>query len=339
MPRVLYIDDDEGLQVLTSRALRRRGFEVETAGDADTGVARLAEGGFDLVAIDHYMPGKTGLEALGAIAALPAPPPVVFVTGSDETSVAVAALKAGASDYVVKTVGDEFFDLLASSFQQSLDRRALLAAKEEAEQALRTSNERLAAMVKEANHRVANSLQILSAFVNLQAAGVASDEAKNALKDTQQRIAAIAQVHRRLYNSDDIASIDMAEYLQPLAEELAATWSTPSSPRKVSLDADAVRLKTDRAVSVGIIVSELVGNACKYAYEGNRAGEVRICLKLSDKRFLLSVEDDGPGFDPLAKPKGTGIGTRLIKAMAQSLNAELDYGAGPGARIAVSAAI
>ena len=339
MPRVLYIDDDEGLQVLTSRALRRRGFEVETAGDAATGVARLAEGGFDLVAIDHYMPGKTGLEALGAIAALPAPPPVVFVTGSDETSVAVAALKAGASDYVVKTVGDEFFDLLASSFQQSLDRRALLAAKEEAEQALRTSNERLAAMVKEANHRVANSLQILSAFVNLQAAGVASDEAKNALKDTQQRIAAIAQVHRRLYNSDDIASIDMAEYLQPLAEELAATWSTPSSPRKVSLDADAVRLKTDRAVSVGIIVSELVGNACKYAYEGNRAGEVRICLKLSDKRFLLSVEDDGPGFDPLAKPKGTGIGTRLIKAMAQSLNAELDYGAGPGARIAVSAAI
>ncbi|TFF22903.1 response regulator [Jiella endophytica] len=339
MPRVLYIDDDEALRVLTSRALRRRGFDVETAGDADSGVSRLVESHFDLVAIDHYMPGKTGLEALSVIAALAAPPPVVFVTGSDETAVAIAALKAGASDYVVKTVGEEFFDLLASSFHQSLERRALVAAKEEAERALRASNERLAAMVKEANHRVANSLQILSAFVNLQAAGVTSDEAKSALKDTQQRIAAIAQVHRRLYNSDDIASIDMAEYLQPLAEELAATWSTPTSPRKVTVKADPVRLPTDKAVSVGIIVTELVGNACKYAYVGAEPGEVRIRLAEEKPMFRLSVEDDGPGYDPKAKPTGTGVGTRLIRAMAQSLNAEIDHGNGPGARICVTAAL
>ena len=339
MPRVLYIDDDEGLRVLTSRALRRRGFDVETAGDADSGVGRLAEGGFDLVAIDHYMPGKTGLEALEAIAALAAPPPVVFVTGSDETSVAVAALKAGASDYVVKTVGEEFFDLLASSFRQSLERRALLAAKEEAEQALIASNERLAAMVKEANHRVANSLQILSAFVNLQASAATSEDAKSALKDTQQRIAAIAQVHRRLYNSDDIATIDMAEYLLPLAEELAATWSTPTSPRTVSLQSDPIRLKTDKAGSVGISVTELVGNACKYAYRNADPGEVRIRLVQETPMLRLSVEDDGPGYDPTAKPKGTGIGTRLIKAMAQSLGAEVDYGGGPGARICVTASL
>ncbi|MBP0615865.1 histidine kinase dimerization/phosphoacceptor domain -containing protein [Jiella mangrovi] len=339
MPRVLYIDDDEGLRLLTSRRLRRHGFEVETATDADSGVAMLAEGGFDLVAIDHYMPGKTGLDALAMIAALASPPPVVYVTGSDETSVAVAALKAGASDYVVKTVGEEFFDLLASSFRQSLERRALVEAKEEAEQALRASNERLAAMVKEANHRVANSLQILSAFVNIQASATVSDEAKSALKDTQQRIAAIAQVHRRLYNSDDIATIDMAEYLRPLTEELQATWSTPTSPRKVNLSADPLRLKTDRAVSLGIIVTELVSNACKYAYDRDKPGEVRIRLTQEGECFSLSVEDDGPGFDLAARPKGTGVGTRLIKAMAQSLGAELDHGEGPGARICVTAAL
>ncbi len=339
MPRVLYIDDDEGLRLLTSRRLSRRGFEVETAADADSGVARLREGGFDLVAIDHYMPGKTGLDALAMIGTLPTPPPVVYVTGSEETSVAVAALKAGATDYVVKTVGDDFFDLLASSFRQALERQALLAAKDEAEQALRASNERLAAMVKEANHRVANSLQILSAFVNIQASAVGSEEAKSALRDTQQRIAAIAQVHRRLYNSDDIATIDMAEYLLPLAEELQATWSTPSSPRKVSFLADSVRLKTDRAISVGIIVTELVGNACKYAYRPDEAGEVRIRLLHEASNFRLSVEDDGPGVDLGAKPQGTGVGTRLIRAMAQSLGADLDYGQGPGARICVTAAL
>ncbi|MBO0906369.1 histidine kinase dimerization/phosphoacceptor domain -containing protein [Jiella sonneratiae] len=339
MPRVLYIDDDEGLRLLTSRRLRRLGFTVETAADADSGVARLSEGGFDLVAIDHYMPGKTGLDALAMIGALASPPPVVYVTGSEETSVAVAALKAGATDYVVKTVGDDFFDLLASSFRQSLERRALLAAKEEAEQALRASNERLAAMVKEANHRVANSLQILSAFVNLQASAVGSDEAKSALRDTQQRIAAIAQVHRRLYNSDVVDTIDMAEYLLQLSKELEATWSTPKSPRTVDFTAEPMRLKTDRAVSLGIIVTELVGNACKYAYGEDQAGVVRIRLVKEMSRFHLRVEDDGPGVDLGAKPKGTGVGTRLIRAMAQSLGAELEYGGGPGARICVTAAL
>ncbi|MBO0661598.1 response regulator [Jiella sp. MQZ9-1] len=338
MPRVLYIDDDEVLRLLTSRALRRRGFEVETAADADSGLAKLREGGFDLAAIDHYMPGKTGLDALAMIAELPTPPPVVYVTGSEETSIAVAALKAGASDYVVKTVGDEFFDLLASSFRQSLERRALVAAKEEAERALRASNERLAALVKEANHRVANSLQILSAFVNMQASAVASDEAKSALRDTQQRIAAIAQVHRRLYDSDDIETIDVADYLVPLTKELEATWSTPASPRRLILQSESLRLKTDRAVSLGIIVTELVSNSCKYAYGENQSGEVRILLRSEGLHFKLSVEDDGPGVDLSGKPQGTGVGTRLIRAMAHSLGADLDYGLGPGGQICVTAA-
>jgi len=337
MPRVLYIDDDEGLRHLARKALRRRGFKVETADSADSGIALLKQDEFDLVAIDHYMPEKTGLDALEMIKALPVPPPVVYVTGSDETSVAVAALKAGASDYVVKTIGDEFFDLLASSFRQALDRRALVAAKDDAERALRASNERLAALLKEANHRVANSLQILSAFVNLQASSVSSEEARSALKDTQQRIAAISQVHRRLYSSDDIETIDMAEYLQPLAAELEATWSTPTSPRSVRLIAEPLRLKTDKAVSLGIIVTELVSNACKYAYRSEEAGEVRIRIAREGENFCLSVEDDGPGMDTNGKPSGTGVGTRLIRAMAMSLKAEIDHSNGPGTSVRVTA--
>ncbi|MEX6507012.1 response regulator [Jiella sp. M17.18] len=337
MPRVLYIDDDEGLRTLTRRALRRRGYEVTTAASADDGMALLDEDRFDLVAIDHYMPGKNGLEALAMIGALDAPPPVVYVTGSEETQVAVAALKAGAADYVVKTVGEDFFDLLASSFEQALERRALLAAKDEAERALRASNERLAALLKEANHRVANSLQIVGAFVQMQAASVTSEEAKIALKDTHQRITAIGQVHRRLYTSDDIETVDMAEYLGSFIAELEATWSTPGSPRLIRLVADNLRLATDKAVSVGVIVNELVGNACKYAYGAGESGEIRVFLSSENGAFRLRVEDDGRGFDPANSPKGTGIGTKLIRAMAMSLKAEIDYGLGPAMQVSVRA--
>ncbi len=323
-PRVLYIDDDEGLRRLAQRALERRGYSVELAASGPEGASRAAETDFDLVAVDHYMPGCDGLETLQMLRALPRPPPVVYVTGSEESRIAVAALKAGAVDYVVKTVGDDFFDLLDSAFRQSLEAVSLRGEKEAAEAKLLASNERLQAMLREVNHRVANSLQLVSACVRLQAGAVADAGAKLALEDTQQRIAAIAQVHQRLYNSEDVDTVDMKDYLTALAGELERTWSTPSSPRAVLLDAEPVRLKTDRAVSVGIIVTELVSNACKYAYAAGQPGEVRIVLRgEADQQFRLTVQDDGGGMAPNENPKGTGLGAKLIAAMAKGLQTSL----------------
>ncbi|WP_062112824.1 sensor histidine kinase [Aureimonas sp. AU40] len=338
MARVLYIDDDEGLCRLISRAMARRGHAVETASGGAEGVARLRAESFELVAVDHYMPGMDGLETLAAIAALPDPPPVVYVTGSEEGRVAVAALKAGAADYVVKSVGEEFFDLLQSTFRQVLDRRRLLAEKAEAEAKLRISYERLEALLKEANHRVANSLQIVSAFVRLQASAATSDEARSALRDTQQRITAIAQVHRRLYNSDDLDLVEMSDYLATLLSEVEATWSTPLAPHRLHLSAEPIRLETDSAVSMGVLVAELVSNGFKYAYPPGVVGEIRVELRAEGSGFVLRVEDDGQGFDPAAAPKGTGTGSKLVKAMASSLGAEITQENTPrGFRVVVRA--
>nr|WP_255617811.1 sensor histidine kinase [Aurantimonas sp. VKM B-3413] len=105
----------------------------------------------------------------------------------------------------------------------------------------------------------------------------------------------------------------------------------------IRLVADNIRLATDKAVSVGVIVNELVGNACKYAYANGQSGEVRVSLLRENGSFRLKVEDDGKGFDPANSPKGTGIGTKLIRAMAMSLKAELDYGAGPAMQVSIKA--
>ncbi|MBU6266101.1 MAG: response regulator, partial [Sphingomonadales bacterium] len=166
---ILYIDDDEGLRRLTRKALERRGYVVETAGSKDEGVALATARRFDLVAVDHYMPGGDGLETLEALKQLDPPPPVIYVTGSDESRLAVAALKAGAIDYVLKTANAEYFDLLGEAIGQALEAVRMRAAHARMEEELRQSHERLEALLQEANHRVANSLQLVSAMVTLQA--------------------------------------------------------------------------------------------------------------------------------------------------------------------------
>ncbi|MEO6217598.1 MAG: response regulator [Sphingomonas sp.] len=338
--RILYIDDDAGLRRLAVRTLARRGFAVTAADSGAEGVELAQADRFDLIAVDHYMPGMDGLETMKRLRALPEPPPVVYVTGSEEGRIAVAALKAGAADYVVKSVGADFFDLLASAFEQVLARSALEHAKAVAEEQLRASNERLAALLSEVNHRVANSLQLVSAMVGMQASALDDAGARAALEDTQRRIAAIAQVHRRLYTSDNVEQVDMQEYLGALVEELGETWSAEGARRILSLAADPICLPTDRAVSLGVIVTELVSNACKYAYPA-KSGEVRICLALDGERhFVLSVEDDGVGIVDGAKPRGTGLGTRLIRAMAQSLQTAIEYDPGHnGVRARLRAAL
>ncbi|ATE63690.1 response regulator [Rhizorhabdus dicambivorans] len=325
-PAILYIDDDEGLRRLTARALRRLGYRVELAAGGAEGVAMAAADRFDLVAVDHYMPGQDGLQTLSALKKLDAPPPVIFVTGSDESQLAVAALKAGAIDYVVKTVNADYFDLLGQAIAQALATVSLRREKEAAEQQLRESHARLEMLLHEVNHRVANSLQLVSAFVHMQARQLdeAESVARAALDDTQRRIAAIAQVHKRLYTSDSVEAVDMADYLASLVDELGETWSTPRAPRHIRLACEPLRLATDKAVALGIIVTELVTNACKYAYPDDGPGEVRVALSDAGEEFALRVEDDGCGMASGAA-QGTGLGTRLIRAMAQTLKARLDY--------------
>jgi len=324
--RILYIDDDPGLCRLVQKSFERQGHKVVTATSGAEGVALAAERGFDVIAVDHYMPGQDGLETLAALRRMRDCPPVVYVTGSEESRVAVAALKAGAADYIVKSAGGEFVELIEQSFTGALAAVRLQQEKLAAEQALKGSNDRLQALLREVNHRVANSLQMVSAFVHMQARGVTNEAAREALRDTDSRIKAIAQVHRRLYTSDDVESVAMDEYLAAIVAELQDTWSTPAAPRPIRLDAEKLVMKTDHAVSLGVIVNELVSNACKYAYRPEQPGEIRVRLAApSPGGFRLEIEDDGVGMAPGDKPKGSGLGSKIIQAMARSLSADFTY--------------
>ena len=131
--RILYIDDDPGLCRLVQKDLERQGYVVEIATDGAGGIARIAQGGIDVVALDHYMPNQDGLETLASIRNLAEPPPVIYVTAMQEGRVAVAALKAGATDYVAKDVQGEFLVLLPRAIDAAFDAIMLRRAKGGAE--------------------------------------------------------------------------------------------------------------------------------------------------------------------------------------------------------------
>lgn len=338
--KILYIDDDPALGRLVQKALGRQGRDVEHITFPQDGLTRILTGEFDVVVLDHYFGNQTGLEILEFLGKHAEAPPVIYVTASTEAAVAVAALKAGAADYVLKTVGEDFTALLHTAVEQAIETSRLRKAREEAEQEIRDAKERAELALAEVNHRVANSLALVAALVRLQTSAVADPAAKEALVETQGRISAIAGIHKRLYTTDDVRYVDMDAYLGNLASDIQSTMSLDETKAEIRLVADPVRLPTDKAVSVAVIVNELVTNAVKYAYIQGEGGEIRIhAYQPSPGTIDIIVEDDGVGWSGEGPVRGTGVGSRVIAATANGLGATLAYEAvdkGTRARLTIS---
>lgn len=335
--RILHIDDDEALTRLVARALGRRGYEVENINDSAAGLKRIAEGGIDVIILDHYLASGTGMSMLEQLGRIPDAPPVVYVTGSSETPIAVEAMKLGAADYVHKTVDDNFLVQLTRAIEQAVEKARLGRAKERAEQEVRAARDRAELLLAEVNHRVANSLALTASLVRMQASAVTDPIARDALNETQARISAIAQLHRRLYTSDDVRTVELDAYIAILVRELDSSMSAAGRGSATRLDLATFAMPTDRAVAVGMIVTELLTNAYKYAYPGGAGGEIRVKLQpTGESSAILSIEDDGIGWNGKGKPKGTGLGTRIVQAMATNLGSEIVYGDGSsGTRVEI----
>ncbi len=340
--RILYIDDDPGLCRLVQKDLERQGYLVEIATDGTSGVARIAQGGIDAVALDHYMPNQDGLETLASIRNLADPPPVIYVTATQEGSVAVAALKAGAAEYVVKDVQGEFVTLLQKAIEAALAAAELRRSKDAAEAEVRTARDRFEALanerallLREVNHRVSNSLQIVAALLHMQASAAPSREVKDALGDANKRVSAVAQVHQRLYTSDDVELVSLDQYLAALVQDLQRSSDINGAATNLSLVADPIEIHPDRAVAIGILVTELVINALKHAYPSGH-GPIRIGLRELDRgNAVLKVEDEGIGCSPSELTTSKGLGQRIVEAMTAKLAATLHQETSGGCKVTI----
>jgi two-component sensor histidine kinase len=190
-------------------------------------------------------------------------------------------------------------------------------------------------LMREVNHRVQNSLALVGAFLKLQGRS-ASPETREQLDQAQHRLMAVSLAHRRLYQDDSVEIIDLSRYLEELLGELLqsidAGWKD-----NLTLDLAPMLISTDRAVTIGLIVNELLTNVTKYAYDGG-VGPAIIRLEQYRDTLRLIVSDRGKGIGKTVT--GTGFGTRMLTTLIQTLDGNIDYeDNAPGVRALVSAPI
>lgn len=193
-------------------------------------------------------------------------------------------------------------------------------------QELELARKRAEVLLSEVNHRVANSLQLVAALVNMQSRTVTEESAKGALKETEARIQAISQIHKSLYISNDVTAVALNDYLGVMLDNLGVAMRKDGHMARLTRALEPVVLPTDESISLGVVATELVTNAFKYAYPAGQSGDIRVTLrKLPEGRAELVVQDDGVGLGAAVRPSGTGLGSKIITAMAATLKTKIEY--------------
>lgn len=178
----------------------------------------------------------------------------------------------------------------------------------------------------EIDHRVKNSLQLVSSLLALQGARSRSEEVREALAAARSRVMAISSIHAALNQSSDASRVRLSTYAERLIDELKV--SAPAGV-EIELDADEFELLTSQASSLAILVNEFVTNSLKYAFPDGREGRVSLAIHLDGDRVRARFSDDGVGQAVTAgRPASEGLGTRIMLAVAQQLGATLDFVAG-----------
>jgi two-component sensor histidine kinase len=191
-------------------------------------------------------------------------------------------------------------------------------------------------MARESDHRIANNLQLLMAMIAAERRDIADPQGALALDRMLGRIGAIAGVHRQLTRPEAAAGamVEIGGYLQALVRQIESGCCDVVGGRRLTVAADTAPVPARMAAAIGLIASECVLNACKYAYPVGAPGEVRIDLRLASAQALrLTIEDDGVG----AEGEGGGFGTRLVDMLAGRIGgALLREATRPGTRIVLA---
>jgi two-component sensor histidine kinase len=208
-------------------------------------------------------------------------------------------------------LGIGFFFLSQQLRKKNVENQQLLTDKE--------------TLIGEVHHRVKNNLQVVSSLLQLQRSRLDSDDAKgrDALQASQTRINAMELIHEKLYQGKEVTTVHMPDYLKDLGETLINTYQLEEQV-EVFYDVEDISLDVDNAISLGLIVNELITNAMKYAFSSGREGTIEIALHREEGQLRLAVLDDGVGAAAAEKRSdSTSFGNKLIGLLTKKLKGTL----------------
>ena len=218
-------------------------------------------------------------------------------------------------------------------------RAAMMLRRQQARLATAIDQQEL--LMQEIHHRVKNNLQIVASLLNLQASRIRQPEARAEFQSARDRVRALATLHRHLYAHGEVHTINMREFLIELCGELFQAMGEKAGERlRLEIEAPELKMSSDQAVPLALIVTEAVSNAVKYAFPGGRRGAISVHLTADLDHAELEIYDDGVGIpagrvETEAGPRD-GIGIQLIRGFARQLGATLQVEEGDGTRYKVS---
>ncbi len=206
------------------------------------------------------------------------------------------------------------------------------------EAAIETSLAEKEVMLKEIHHRVKNNMQVISSLVNLQANEIRDPLIHSVLREVTHRVHSMALVHEKLYHSDDLARVDLGDYIQSLLSYLWRAHGSAASGIRLTTRLEPVSLPVNLAVPCGLILNELFTNALKHAFAGREAGEVAVTLDTTaDGGVHLEVSDDGVGLPEAFDWQRNGsLGLRLVQMLCTQIQAQVALKPGSGTRFTLT---
>ena len=209
-------------------------------------------------------------------------------------------------------------------------------ARQEASRAWESTAREKTVLLQEVHHRVKNNLAVVASLLSMQADATESAEAKLALDESQQRVHSMALIHEHLYGSAHLDRIDFSDYAGRLAEVLYSAFVAEPGRIAMEMDVDPIEIYIKRAVPCALILNELLSNAFKYAFPGQRKGKIRISFHESGPGSLeLAIEDNGIGLPPgrLTEGNTRSLGLRIVGILTKQLDGTLEQQACAGTRI------
>lgn len=210
-----------------------------------------------------------------------------------------------------------------------------ISARKAAQAQIEAALQEKTTLLKEIHHRVKNNLQVISSLLNLQAMN-ASGETKHALSQSQERLQAMALIHQLLYERQDFRRIHLGEYVERLTRLVQQVQGVEHGRVRLYVAGAHVPLYLDmaRAVPAGLLINELITNACKHAFPVGHCGTVRVSLALEGDEATLSVADEGVGLPAHVAPGATtSLGFQLVPLLVDQMNARLSIDRDNGTRI------
>ncbi len=231
-------------------------------------------------------------------------------------------------DVIVYSVPVIIDDKVEAKFGLYVD----ITERERSEETVRKSLKEKELLLAEVHHRVKNNLAVITGLLELQSYATDNKNAQTVLNDSRHRIFSIALVHEKLYQNENLSDIEVEPYINELVQSLNKSFKSAFTQVDIVFDIDPINLIITQAIPCGLLINEIVTNAYKHAFNDRETGEVIISFKKEKELLVLSIKDDGVGFDKMNYAKGgPSLGMKLIRTISKQLRAETEIRSGEGA--------